>query len=301
MVYSTKPRWYLENFLKKTIKGLIELTRTNETTYIVAISSLLGVAAAQQSFNWRILIVLIANWLAAGLTYIIHNIKNAPEDVFANRKFNQNPIAKGDLSRTTARITGAAVGITALGLYALLGLWPLIFGSLILVLGFLFSMWGIHLKTGTPFDIWAHTVIFTALQFFVGFFSIKPHFGRNWYWSLIFIITVQAVIAINRNIKQYESEKIRDQRGSGHRLKTAMRFTWMVVAAFTGVMTFIIDEIIPIWVIVLGVGLSGLLLILSLIKKQRENKTVSTQSLIQKHLEIAGVLALVLHFILPLF
>ena len=226
---------------------------------------------------------------------------NAPDDVFSNQKFNQNPIAKGVLSPSAAKITAGALAIIALGLYAILGLWPLIFGSLILALGYLFSIRGVHLKTGTLFDIWAHSVIFTALQFLVGFFSFRPHPGRNWYWSLIFIIAIQAVKALNLNIKLNEENISRGEVISGQRLKIVIRFTWMIIAAFSGVMAFIIEELLPLWVIALALGLSGLLLIPSLIKHQRDKTSRGHQNAIQKHLEIAGALSLVLHFILPLF
>ena len=66
--------WRLEYPLKKTIKGLIQLTQFNEYIYIVAISSLLGIVSVQETFEWRILPVIIANWLAVGLTYVVHNI-----------------------------------------------------------------------------------------------------------------------------------------------------------------------------------------------------------------------------------
>jgi len=287
--------------LKKTIKGLIQLTQINEYIYIVSISSLLGIVTVQQTFDWHILLVMIANLLAVGLTYIVHNIKNAPDDVFSNQKFNQNPIAKGVLSPSAAKITAGAVVIMTLGLYATLGRWPLIFGSLILALGYLFSIRGVHHKSGTLFDIWAHSVIFSALQFLVGFFSFRPHPGRNWYWSLIFIISIQAVIALNRNIKLNEENISQGQVTAGQRLKLVIRFTSMITAAFSGVMAFIIDELLPIWVIALAVGLSGILLIPSLIKHQRDKTSRTQQNSIQKHLEIAGVLALVLYFILPLF
>jgi len=122
--------------VKKTLKGLLELTKINEFFNFVILSSFLGVVAAGGSFNWLLIVLLFANWLAAGFANILHHIEDAPDDALNTLENTHNPIATGSLSPKAAKFTGLIVVILSLSLFTLLGTWPLILGLTTLVIGF---------------------------------------------------------------------------------------------------------------------------------------------------------------------
>ena len=161
--------------MKKTLKGLIKLTRFNEYVYFVVITTFLGVSAANGSSDWRLLILLPANWLAVGFAFMINDIEDAPDDALSIKKINRNPISSGLITPKTARILTFSVSILSAVLFSFLGLWPFLFGLISLLLSYLYSYRGVRLKTIAFFDILAHSLMLAGLQYLCGYDNQSGH------------------------------------------------------------------------------------------------------------------------------
>lgn len=289
--------------MKKTIRGLFKLTRFNEYVYFVVITTLLGVAAAEGTFDWRLLVLLAANWLAVGFAFMINDIEDAPDDALSSNKINRNPVSAGLITPKTARIWTFIVGTIAAGLFALLGTWPFIFGLTSLILGFFYSYRGVRLKTMAFFDVASHSLMLAGLQFLCGYFTFNQTLTQHWLWPFVFVVSISVYGELFNEIRDFEGDKAANLRHTaivlGEKVSHALMLVVLVVGVFSGIISFLIINLIPIWVLVLMATLAALSVIPSLIKIRRGDSSMAIQGSLQKPLERAAAIALFLQYVLP--
>jgi 4-hydroxybenzoate polyprenyltransferase len=293
----------MENPLKKTLIGLAKLTRFNEYVYFVLISSLLGVISAQGELTGRLFVLLLANWLGVGFAFMLNDIEDAPEDAFSEKNFDRNPISSGLISPHTARIATFVVGVTSAVLFALLGLWPFIFGIASLMLGFLYSFKSIRLKAMPYVELISHSLLLAGLPFLCGYFSFNITLNRFWFWPFIFITAVNMLIVLHGEL----SDLARDQKARlrqtavqlGQRAATNLLIALVILVLSAGVFTFFVINLVPAWVILVAAILAIVLILPGYIKVRGSDPEVSVQEFFRKPLERAAALALILYFLLP--
>ena len=110
----------------RIIGGLIRLTRYKEFIAFVIITTLLGSIAADATFGWRLILVLVANWLAVGFAFMINDVEDAEDDALNPKKINRNPVSCKDLSERNGYIASFIIAGLALIAYSFLGTVPLI-------------------------------------------------------------------------------------------------------------------------------------------------------------------------------
>lgn len=292
-----------ETSLNKTLKGLAKLTRFDEYIYFVIITTLLGVAAAKASFDWRFFVLLPANWLAVGFAFMINDIEDAPDDALSNMKIHRNPVAAGLISPKTARISTFAVALLSAGLFAVLGFWPFIFGLASLILGFLYSYRGVRLKTIAVFDILSHCLMLAGFQFLTGYFSFKTTLTRNWLWPFIFVMTISIYGELYNEIRDIENDRDAQLRHTaitlGDRYAHILMLLTLIIGAFSGIVSLFMINLIPGWVLLLMVLLSAIFVLPQLIKIKQGDTHMAIQGSLQKPLERAAALALILQYLIP--
>jgi 4-hydroxybenzoate polyprenyltransferase len=302
MVYSTTTG-IVEKNLKKTINGLLKLTRFNEYIYFVVITTLLGVAAAEGTFDWQLVVVLVANWLAVGFAFMINDIEDAPDDALSSNKINRNPVSAGLITPKTARIWTFIVGIISAGLFALLGTWPFIFGMISLILGYLYSYRGVRLKTMAFFDIASHCLMLAGLQFLCGYFTYSQTLSQHWFWPFIFVVAISIYGELYNEIRDIEGDKAANLRHTaivlGEKASHALMLVVLLIGVFSGIVSILIIDLIPFWVFMVMAGLAVLSVIPSLIKIRRGDSSMAIQGSLQKPLERAAAIALFLQYMLP--
>lgn len=290
--------------MKKTLKGLIKLTRFDEYVYFVAITTLLGVSAANGRSDWRLLILLPANWLAVAFAFMINDIEDAPDDALSIKKINRNPVSSGLITPTTARLLTFSVGIISALLFVFLGLWPFIFGLISLLLGYLYSYRGVRLKTIAFFDIFAHSLMLAGLQFLCGYFTFSTKFNQNWFWPFLFVMSISVYGELYNEIRDLEDDRIAQLRHTAIYLGQKRAHLLMIMAlalgVFSGVVSLTMINLIPIWVLLLMAIFAFLFIIPPLLKMKREDQSIAIQGAFQKPLERAAALALILQYIIPL-
>ncbi|MFW5713266.1 MAG: UbiA prenyltransferase family protein [Brevefilum sp.] len=289
--------------MQKTLKGLAKLTRFDEYVYFVIITTLLGVASGQGDFDWRFFVLIPANWLAVGFAFMINDVEDAPDDVLTHSKSNRNPISAGLLTLKTARIATFSVAVLSGILFGFLGLWPSIFGTITLILGYLYSHRGIRLKTIPFFDILSHCFMLAGLQFLSGYFTYASRLGQYWFWHFTFVMAISIYGEIYNEIRDIDVDRQANLQHTaiflGERTAYILMIIMLGIGIFAGTMSLIMIELIPLWVFFTMAMLSILFLLPRVIKIGRDDTSISIQASIQKPFECAAALALILHYILP--
>lgn len=289
--------------MKKTIKGLAKLTRFSEFGYYIIVPSLLGVAAAKGSFSWQLLMVLLANTMAVGFAYMINDIEDAPDDAFSNNRVKINPISSGLIAPKTARIATLMMGLSAAGFYAVLGVWPFIFGMISLTFGFLYSVKYVQLKSVAFFDIVIHSLLLSGLPFLCGYFSFTSRLNRVWFWPFVFVIAIHIYLQLQRDLNDLRSgsktKKGRTMVHLGERSVTSLMIAAAILGAFTGIVSFFVIDLVPSWVILMMAILAVLFILPVWIKLRREDGELKNEVFWRSAVERAAALALFLYFLLP--
>jgi 4-hydroxybenzoate polyprenyltransferase len=302
-------KWYtqihnwLETSLKQTITGLIKLTRFHDYGYYVMVPSFLGVAAAEGSFSWQLLLVLLANWMAVGFANMVNDIEDAPDDAFSTNRIYSNPISSGMVAPKTARIAALLIGLSAAGLFAGLGVWPFLFGMISLTFGFLYSVKYVQLKSMAFFDIVIHSLLLSGLPLLCGYFSFTSRLNRVWFWPFMFVVAIHIYLRLQHDLNDLsnvsKSKKGRTILHLGERSVTSLMIATVILGAFTGIVTFFLIDVIPAWVVLLMAILAVLFILPVWIKHRRGDVKMANEVFWRSAVERAAALALFLYFLLP--
>jgi 4-hydroxybenzoate polyprenyltransferase len=289
--------------LNKSFKGLHKLTRFNEYIYFVIITTLLGIASARGELDWRFLIVLTANWLAVGFAFMINDIEDAPDDALSPSKVNRNPVSAGLITPKTARIWTFLVGVLSAALFALLGTMPFILGMVSLILGYLYSAKAVRLKTMALFDVLSHCLMLAGLQFLTGYFTYQSQLNRQWFWPFAFVMAISIYGEIYNEIRDFEGDTAANLRHTaivlGSKASHVLMFGILLIGIFSGFVSFVLIDLVPLWVFLVMAGLALIFILPPVIKIRHGDGSMAIQGSLQKPLERAAAIALLLQFILP--
>lgn len=290
--------------MKKTLIGLIKLTRFNEYIYFVIITTLLGFAASRANLDWRLFgLVLPANWLAVGFAFMINDIEDAPDDALSHGKIRRNPVSSGLITPQTARIATYAVGILAMILYGLLGIRPLILGSICLLLGFLYSHRAVRLKTMPYVDILSHMFMLAGLQFLSAYYTFTAARQPGFLWPLAFVMAISAYGQLFNELRDLEGDREAKLGHTaihlGEKPAQILMLIMLAIGIFSGMVTFFVVRLISGWVLAVMAVLLILFIIPAFISDKSEDSSLEIQGAFQKPLEQAAALALVFQYFLP--
>src|SRR3990172_8147228 len=98
---------------QQQVRGVISLTRHKEYVIFVIVTTFLGARISGVAIDWRLLLVLVANWLAVGFSFMINDVEDAPDDALNPAKVNRNPVSAGQLSVPVAYAASFVVAAMA--------------------------------------------------------------------------------------------------------------------------------------------------------------------------------------------
>lgn len=289
--------------MKRRLGGVLRLTRFQEYTCFVIFTTLLGAAVARGSFGWRLIIVLVANWLAVGFAFMINDVEDAPDDALNPAKVKRNPVSAGDLSVRSGRAASFTGAVVAAALYAWLGLWPFVIGVTCLAISYLYSWRRIRLKSIPVADLVSHALMLAGLQFFAAYFT----FGRGQAWQWVFPLTFVVAISLYGQL----FNELRDFEGDlkagithtasllGPRAAHLLMMTLFCIGVVSAAATVFVVRLIPMWVLLGMVALAAVFVLRPLLKVRRTQSAIELQQPFQKPLEVAGAVALATWFAGP--
>lgn len=288
---------------RRQVGGVWRLTRFPEYVWFVPVTTLLGAAVGGGVFGWRLIGVLLANWLAVAFAFMINDVEDAPDDALNPAKVGRNPVSSGDISPRTARLLSFAVAASAAILYLWLGLLPFLIGAACLALAYLYSARMIRLKAIPVADLLSHALMLAGLQFLTGYFSFDG--GQPWHipFPLVFVLAISLYGQLFNELRDLEGDV---EAGVTHtayyigiRAATALMIVLFAVGVAAAVSTVVVVRLIPTWVLLLMGALAAVLVFRPVLRLHRSRSTLELQHGFQKPLEIAGAVALVTWFAAP--
>jgi 4-hydroxybenzoate polyprenyltransferase len=188
---------YCKNLTKpRTVKGLIHLTRYREYVVFVIVSTLFGFLFTNTKLTLSsiltLIIVLTANILAVGFSFMINDVEDADDDAINPDKKNRNPISAGLLSRKFGFLASFAVATASTIFFIPLGVVPFVLGIITLAFGLFYSWRLVRLKSIPGIDLIVHGLMLAGLQFACSYFSFHTFNGIELPW-LIPVIMVTCI------------------------------------------------------------------------------------------------------------
>ncbi len=289
--------------MKKTIKGLIKLSRLSAYFYAVVITTLVGVTTSRSIIDWKLFIVVAGNLLGVSFAFVVNDIKDAPDDVLSGQKTNRNPISSGLVTTKTARLVAFSAAILSLGLLALLGYWTLAIGCLNIFLGFFYSIRRVRSKVIAFRSILSHSLLIAGLPFMAGYFTYTSRLAGQWFWPFIFLLTISITGELHHQGQQVADGRTADRQQDdefiGERAWHFLLITLMVIVTFSGVMTIFIIQLFPGWAVLTWAVLVIIFLLPPLIRVFQGKRETRIWESFQKPLERSTALTLVLLYFIP--
>jgi len=289
--------------MMKRLDGLVRLARYKEFVSFVVITTLLGAAVASGTFGWRLIVVLVANWLAVGFAFMINDVEDAPDDALNPAKVKRNPVSAGDLSPRLGRAASFGVAVLAAALYALLGAWPFVVGATCLIIGYVYSWRRIRLKSIPIADLISHGLMLAGLQFLAAYFTFGPGPAWRWIFPLTFLVAISLYGQLFNELRDFEGDV---QAGVTHTASLVGRqvahilmMTLFSIGVVSAAITIFIVRLIPFWVLLVAAALAAILLIRPLFKLRRHHSALELQAPLQKPLEYATAIAFAIWFVGP--
>lgn len=201
--------------MKQKITGIVQLTRYKEVVGNVVLLSVFALFLSLKQLNLAenrvqiaamLIIVLAANILATTFAFMINDVEDADDDAMDARKSKRNPVSAGRLSKKEGYIISLAVAVLAMLLYASLSFSALIFGSTLVILGFLYSWKPLRLKGMPLIDIASHA------YFLAGGILLTAHtafaaFSVNSLLAFVAVYLISLAGDLYNEIRDFENDR----------------------------------------------------------------------------------------------
>ena len=279
--------------MKEKLIAFAQMTHLKESLPVLVFSSLMGVVASQSALDWDVIMVLLANMLVSCAGFTLHALQFAPLDIIDTEKRLTNPIATGVFSTKFAVMLSLSFGVIALLFYAMLGSKVLLTGlALVAVLTLInWRKLGLHrhfyLKPG-------------AYQWLIqGFFCLLGSLIQNDSPTQTSLMTVGMVATSLLFITLTDEARV---------AKNKAQQRWLIIASFVslslmvliGIPLFLMQKILPYWILALFAVLVAILLMPQFLERQRERlKPLVGPRILHIALFRAAAISLAVHFITP--
>lgn len=285
---------------RRPLKGLLQLTRYREYVVFVCVTTLMGAKLGGGDFDLRLLIVLLANILVVGFAFMYNDVEDAPDDAMDEKKARRNPISAGMLSPRMGKVACVAVSAALLGLYALLGLMPLLLGGFCLALAFLYSWRVARLKAVPVADLISHSLSLAGLQFLCAYFAFDQGKPYSWLFFLV-VVFVSVYGELNNELR----DAVVDKKAGIRHTADAIGMRWTKVLMFISLVgalvtlgVFIALQVIPLWILIVPAVLGPMLFAEQLWKLVRhEANMVDDREAFHQPVMLVGVLTMLAWFI----
>lgn len=289
--------------MHKTLDALIRLTRYKEYLWFVVVTTLLGVAAANGTFSLKLIIVLIANWLAVGFSFMINDVEDAADDALNPAKVNRNPVSAKILSPRAAYVASFAVMILSGVMYALLGTLPFIIGLISLTVGFLYSWQRVRLKSMPFVDLITHCMMLAGFQFLPAYFTFTSTLNDRWLWPFLAVTSISMYGELFNELRDLTGDLEAGVKHTasvlGQRATQILANILLALGVIALFITLFFVALIPVWVLIVMALLALILIVPPLLRVRRSQNMVQLQGSFQVPLTIAAAAALVIGYLAP--
>ncbi len=260
------------NGWKRQVMGVVSLTRHKEYVIFVIVTTLLGARVSGAEMDGRLLLALVANWLAVGFSFMINDVEDAPDDALNPAKVNRNPISAGQLSPPVAYAASFGVALLASLAYAFLGPIPFWLGMACLAIGLLYSWRAVRLKRIPVIDLISHGLLLAGLQLLCAYFTFAPNGGGQWIAPFVFVVSISLYGELFNEVRDLEGDLKAGVTHTaaivGERAAHVLMYALLAGAGVSFVYS-VVAGLIPIWVLAVLLTLSALILAQPVLKMRR--------------------------------
>jgi len=257
---------------KRQVKGVISLTRHKEYVIFVIVTTFLGARVSGAEIDWRLLLVLVANWLAVGFSFMINDVEDAPDDALNPAKLNRNPVSAGHVSLPVAYAASFAVALLAGVAYFFLGPIPFWLGIACLAIGLLYSWRVVRLKRIPVIDLISHGMLLAGLQLLCAYFAFAPNGGGDWIAPFVFVVSISLYGELFNEVRDLEGDLKAGVTHTaaiiGERAAHVMMYVLLGGAGVSFVYS-IVAGLIPPWVLGVLIALGVVVLVRPALKVKR--------------------------------
>ncbi|MGH2592406.1 MAG: UbiA prenyltransferase family protein [Anaerolineae bacterium] len=257
---------------KRQVKGVISLTRHKEYVIFVIVTTFLGARVSGAEIDWRLLLVLVANWLAVGFSFMINDVEDAPDDALNPAKVNRNPVSAGHISLPVAYAASFAVALLAGAAYFFLGPIPFWLGIACLAIGLLYSWRVVRLKRIPVIDLISHGLLLAGLQLLCAYFTFAPNGGGDWIAPFVFVVSISLYGELFNEVRDMEGDLKAGVTHTaaiiGERAAHVMMYVLLGGAGVSFVYS-IVAGLIPPWVLGVLIALGVVVLVRPALKVKR--------------------------------
>ena len=238
---------------KRTLRGLLRLTRWREfVSFVVPLTvlgALLAARANAASLDWRLPAIIVANILAVAYAFMINDIEDAPDDARDPARAARNPVASGEIGRGLGYAASRTVALCTLVLYAAGGLTVLLTGILTLLLSHLYSWRPVRLKAWPVTDVVSHSLMLSGLLLLAGYFLYDAQPGIVWLVAMaVSLLSVYG--QLYNQLRDLDMDRAAGLQNTAIMLGAANTRRFMYLAAGLGLACLLaafVREVFPLW------------------------------------------------------
>lgn len=280
---------------KRQVRGVISLTRHKEYVIFVVVTTFLGARISGASIDWRLLLVLVANWLAVGFSFMINDVEDAPDDALNPAKINRNPVSAGHISLPVAYAASFAVAILAALAYFFLGPIPFWLGMACLAIGLLYSWRVVRLKRIPVVDLISHGLLLAGLQFLCAYFTFAPNGGGEWIAPFVFVVSISLYGELFNEVRDLEGDLKAGVTHTAAVVGERAAHVLMYLLLAGGGIAFvysIVTGLIPLWVLAVMAAI-GAIVLAKPILQMRRGSAIDLTGPLHVPMQIVGALTMI--------
>jgi 4-hydroxybenzoate polyprenyltransferase len=288
---------------RRQVKGIVSLTRHKEYVVFVVVTTFLGARVSGASIDWRLLLVLVANWLAVGFSFMINDVEDAPDDALNPAKVNRNPVSAGQLSPPVAYVASFVVAGLAAVAYFFLGPIPFWLGVACLAIGLLYSWRVVRLKRIPIVDLASHGMLLAGLQFLCGYFTFAPTGGGEWIAPFIFVVSISLYGELFNEVRDLEGDLKAGVTHTaalvGERAAHVVMYA-LLIGAGVSFAYAVVTGVIPLWVLAVLFALGAAILARPILKMRR-GSAIDLVGPLHEPAQVVGALTMIVWVVGGLF
>lgn len=281
---------------RQQVKGIIRLTRWKEYVIFVIVTTFLGAQVSHAPIDGRLLLVLAANWLAVGFSFMINDVEDAPDDALNPAKVNRNPVSAGVLTVPVGYAASFVVAILAAIAYVPLGPIPFWLGLACLFVGFVYSWRPVRLKRVPVIDFVSHCMLLAGFQFLCAYFTFAPNGGGQWVAPFVFVTAISVYGELFNEVRDLEGDLKAGVTHTAAVIGERPTHVLMYLLLAAGGLAFVysvVTGLIPIWVLAVMIALGSAIMIRPALTMRR-GSAVDLTGPLHVPIQIVGALTMII-------